>query len=144
MSDTDTSLSAQGTGIGYSPTNTGTPVYTDVVNVSEISGFDGSATEIDTTNLKSKGKEKRMGLQDWGNVTLTTNINLQEASHAALLAAKKAGTLLYWQVTLSDSTKITFAAYVKSFPISAKVDTVYSGSIALTITGDITVAVAGA
>ncbi|WP_320535278.1 hypothetical protein [Robbsia andropogonis] len=60
------------------------------------------------------------------------------------MAAKKAATLLYWQVALSDGTKITFAAYVKSFPIAAKVDGVYTGTIALTITGDITVAVAGA
>ncbi|WP_320535279.1 phage tail tube protein [Robbsia andropogonis] len=76
---TSTALSAQGTDIGYSLTNTGTPTYTEVVNVTDVSGFDGTATEIDVTDLKSTGKEKRIGLQDWGNVSLTTNINLSES-----------------------------------------------------------------
>jgi len=139
---TSTALSAQGTGIRIDTGTVGSPSLTDIVNVSDISGFDGKATEIDTTTLTSTAKERRLGLQDWGTVTLNTQINLKEASHAALLAAKKAGVAKPFKVTLSDGSTLAFNAFVSTFPLSAKVDTVYTGSIALTITGDITVTVA--
>jgi predicted secreted protein len=135
-----TAQTAQGTTIAID-TGTGTPTWTPIVNVSDISGFDGKASEIDTTDLSSTAKERRLGLQDWGNVTLALNINLKDASHSALLAAKKAGTQKSFKVTLSDATTIAFSAFVATFPISAKVDGVYTGSVSLTITGDITVTV---
>lgn len=136
---TSTALSAQGTGIQINTGTTQAPVLTDIVNVTDISGFDGKATQIDVTTLKSTAKERRVGLQDWGSVTLATDINLKEASHAALLAAKQAGTAKDFTVTLSDTSTIKFTAYVSAFPISAKVDAVYQGNITLDITGDITV-----
>jgi predicted secreted protein len=135
-----TAQTAQGTVIAID-TGTGTPTWTPIVNVSDISGFDGKASEIDTTDLSSTAKERRLGLQDWGNVTLALNINLKDASHSALLAAKKAGTQKSFKVTLSDATTLAFSAFVATFPISAKVDGVYTGSVSLTITGDITVTV---
>jgi predicted secreted protein len=138
---TSTAQSAQGTVIEIDTGTTGTPTLVPIVNVSEVSGFDGKATEIDTTTLSSTAKERVLGLQDWGTVTLTTQINLKEPSHSALLAAKKAGTPKSFNVTLSDGSKIAFQAFVAAFPLSAKVDAVYTGSIALTITGDITVTV---
>jgi predicted secreted protein len=135
-----TAQTAQGTIIAID-TGTGTPTWVPITNVSDISGFDGKASEIDTTDLSSTAKERRLGLQDWGNVTLALNINLKDASHSALLAAKKAGTQKSFKVTLSDATTIAFSAFVATFPISAKVDGVYTGSVSLTITGDITVTV---
>lgn len=141
---TSTALSAQGTGIQIDTGTTGTPNLVDIVNVSDISGFDGKATQIDVTNLKSRAKERRIGLQDWGSVTLATDINLKEPSHAALLAAKQSGVAKSFTVTLSDTSSIEFTAFVSAFPISAKVDAVYQGNITLDITGDITVTVATA
>ncbi|APF87599.1 phage tail protein [Ralstonia solanacearum] len=135
---TSTALSAQGTKIEISSGGT-TPTYTQVTNVSDISGFDGKATAIDTTTLSSTAKEKTLGLQDWGSVTLATDINLKEPSHMALLTAKKSGALTGFRVTLSDGSTLVFMAFVMQFPISAKVDSVYKGNIVLEITGDITV-----
>lgn len=135
-----TAKTAQGTTIAID-TGTGTPTWTQIVNVSDISGFDGKAAEIDTTDLSSVAKERVLGLQDWGTLTLTAFINLSETSHSALLAAKKAGAKKSFKVTLSDASTITFSAFVATFPIAAKVDAAYSGAIALTITGDITVTV---
>ncbi len=54
---TSTALSAQGTKIEIS-SGSATPTYTQVTNVSDISGFDGKATAIDTTTLSSTAKEK--------------------------------------------------------------------------------------
>lgn len=138
---TSTAKTAQGTTIALNTGTDATPVWTNIVNVSDISGFDGKAAEIDTTDLSSVAKERVLGLQDWGTVTLATFINLSETSHAALLAAKKAGTKKSFKVTLSDASTIAFDAFVATFPIAAKVDSVYSGNIALTVTGDLTVTV---
>lgn len=133
-----TAQTAQGTKIGIA--GVGTPTtYVPIVNVSEISGFDGTATAIDVTTLLSTAKETVMGLQAWGNVTLTTSINLSEPSHSSLLAAKKSGVAQGFEVTLPDTSTLVFQAFVTAFPIGAKVDGVVTGAIALSITGDITV-----
>jgi predicted secreted protein len=139
---TSTALTAQGTSISVDTSATNVPDLTPVVNVSEISGFDGAATAIDVTDLLSAAAETVMGLQKWGNISLTTSINLKEPSHAALLAAKKSGLAKGFEVTLPDATTLAFQAFVSSFPIGAKVDGVVTGAIALAITGDITVTVA--
>ena len=136
---TSTAISAQGTQIQIDTGTSGTPVLTTIVNVSDITGFDGKAAEIDVTNLGSTAKERVIGLQDWGQITLATFINLKEVSHAALLAAKKDGKVRNFTVTLSDGSKLAFAAFVMTFPIASKVDTALTGSIVLSITGDITV-----
>ncbi|MDR5800555.1 phage tail tube protein [Caballeronia sp. LZ001] len=113
--------------------------WKQVTNLSDITGFNGSANMADVTRLDSTGKEKRPGLQDWGQVTISLYINLKEESHMALLTAKQKGTLLQFKLTLSDGSTIEFKAYVKDFPISAKIDQYVTGSINLEITGDITV-----
>lgn len=141
ITTTSTAQSAQGTTIAIDTSVSGTADFTIIPNISEVTGFDGKATAIDTTTLSSTAKETVLGLQDWGDVTLTTQINLKEATHAALLAAKKASVAKSFEVTLSDGSTISFLAFVSSFPISAKVDAVYTGSITLSITGDITVTV---
>lgn len=138
---TSTAISAQGTAITINTGTAAAPVQTPIANISDISGFDGKATQIDTTTLQSTAKERRVGLQDWGTVTLAAQINLADPGQAALLAAKKAGTAQQFTVTLSDGSTLLFYAFVSTFPISAKIDTVYTGSIALDITGDITVTV---
>lgn len=134
-----TALSAQGTKIEIDTGTTGSPLLVAVTNVSDVSGFDGKAAQIDVTNLSSTAKERVLGLQDWGSVTLAIDINLKDASHAALLAAKKSGLVKSFTVTLSDTSTIKFSAFVSTFPISAKVDAVYKGNVVLDITGDITV-----
>ncbi|MDR5776569.1 MULTISPECIES: phage tail tube protein [unclassified Caballeronia] len=113
--------------------------WEQVTNLSDITGFNGSANMADVTRLDSESKEKSPGLQDWGQVTIALFINFKEASHKALLEAKQKGTLLQFKLTLSDGSTIEFKAYVKDFPISAKVDQYVAGSINLEITGDITV-----
>ena len=40
--------------------------YTSVANVKNWSGFDGQAAEVDVTHLRSKAREIRLGLQDFG------------------------------------------------------------------------------
>jgi predicted secreted protein len=136
-----TALTAQGTVLNYNSGTPTTPTWAQVTNLTDVSGFNGAANVIDVTNLSSTAKEKRLGLQDWGQVTLAIDTNLKEVSHSALLAAKKAGSVMMFQLVLADQSQIAFSAYVKDFPISAKVDQVVTGSVNLEVTGDITVTV---
>jgi hypothetical protein len=118
-------------------------VWTNVGNVKSYSGFDGSATEIDVTDLNSTAKEKRLGLQDWGSFSLDANIDYADLGQAAMLASRKTGTAKMYKLTLPDGSAKSFSAYVKSFPLAGGTDTVLTGTIALTITGDVTDVAAG-
>ena len=45
-------------------------VFTTIPEVRSINGPDGSASEIDVSDLSSTSREFRMGLQDEGSITL--------------------------------------------------------------------------
>jgi hypothetical protein len=137
---TSTAISSQGStfSVDTAADGAGTPTWTNVGNIKSYSGFDGSATEIDVTDLNSVAKEKRLGLQDWGSFSLDANINYTDAGQAAMLASCKAKTVKQYKLTLPDGSAKTFAAYVKTFPLAGGTDTVLTGTIALTITGDVT------
>ncbi|GGD63438.1 phage tail tube protein [Caballeronia sp. LZ025] len=141
---TSTAISSQGTKISKNTGTTQTPVWTAVKNVSNLNGFSGSASDIDVTDFDSTAKEYRQGLQDWDTVSFDINVNMKEASHAALLADKRSGVVSQYQVLLSDGTTIEFEGYVKSFPITAGVDAVVKGTVAIKISGDIDVTPAAA
>ncbi|WP_176079323.1 phage tail tube protein [Paraburkholderia tropica] len=134
---TSTAIGSQGTKIAKNTGTTAAPVWAAIKNASNLNGFSGSASDIDVTDFDSTAKEYRQGLQDWDTVSFDININMKEASHAALLADKKSGVVAQYQVTLSDGTTIEFEAYVKSFPITAGVDSVVKGTVVIKITGDI-------
>jgi len=134
-----TAIVAQGTTLAYNTGPAATPAFSPIPGISEISGFNGAANVIDTTDLNSKAKEKKLGLQDWGQLSLSLHTDLKQVAHSALLAAKKTGSVMAFLMTLSDGTTIAFSAFVKDFPIAAKVDQIVTGSINLEITGDITV-----
>jgi len=136
---TSTAISAKGTKISK---NTGTalaPVWSPIKNVTQFSGFSGSAADIDVTDFDSDAKESRPGLQDWDSISIDININMKETSHTTLLADKQSGAIGQYQALLSDGTAIAFDAYVKSFPIGGAVDAVYKGTVVIKLSGDIEV-----
>lgn len=137
---TSTAISSQGTTFAVNTAASGAaqPTWTNVANIKSYSGFDGTATEIDVTDLNSTAKEKRLGLQDWGSFSLDANINYADPGQAAMQASRKAGSALEYKLTLPDGSAKEFSAYVKSFPLAGGTDTVLTGTIALTITGDVT------
>ncbi|MFP3548920.1 hypothetical protein SB748_36635, partial [Rhizobium sp. SIMBA_035] len=69
------------------------PTWTKVKNVKSYSGFDGSATEIDVTDLDSEAKEKRLGLMDNGSFSIDVNVNMSDPGQAAMKTAQKASSL---------------------------------------------------
>ena len=115
-------------------------VYTTIPEVSDISGPDGSATEIDATDLSSTAKEFKIGLKDEGSVSLSINYIPANTVHSTLRTARNNRTLKNYRITFTDSpqTTWTFAAYVLSMPISNSVDGKTEATVGLRISGAIT------
>lgn len=135
-----TTLNSQGVtiarGDGASP-----EVFTALGEVKSIQGPGGSASVIDTTNLSSTAKEKAMGLQDEGQITLELNLDTDDTMQTGLRTDRTNQTLRNFKITLTDSspaTTLTFAAYVTNFSIAAAVDDVVTASVTLEISGAVT------
>ncbi|SDR19093.1 hypothetical protein SAMN05443245_3436 [Paraburkholderia fungorum] len=141
-----TAISAQGSKFSIDTAANGAtdPTWTAVKNVKSYSGFDGTATEIDTTDLDSEAKEKMLGLIDNGSFSIDVNVNMTDPGQIALKAAQKALTLQKFKLTYPDGSSDSFSAFVKSFPIAGATDAVITSTIALTISGAVTTAAAGA
>lgn len=112
--------------------------YTEVKEITNFSGLDGQASEIDVTHLQSTAKEFRMGLQDWGSFNCDVNFLSDDPGQTAVRAAKASRDLTPFRVTLSDGKTILFNAFVTSAPISGGVDAKVDGSFNLRISGDVT------
>jgi hypothetical protein len=137
-------LKSQGSGFwlsdGASP-----EVYTEVPDVTSVTGPDGTSTEIDVTALDSTAKEFLVGLPDSGNITVEmiwggepspqTNQNL-------LRTAWTSQSLQSGQVRLSDSpqTKYQFSFYVMGWSLSGlEPDGAARATVTCRITGAVTV-----
>jgi len=113
---------------------------TEIKEVVSFSGFDGSAAEIDTTNLQSTAKEFLMGLQDFGNFTVEVNHLPTDAGQVEARAAKASRVQKAFEVTFSDASTATFEGFVLSNPLSGGVDAKVDGSFVIRITGNVTFA----
>ncbi|WP_153135173.1 phage tail tube protein [Paraburkholderia agricolaris] len=143
---TSTAISAQGSKffIDTAVKGAAQPTWTQVKNVKSYSGFDGSATEIDITDLDSEAKEKRLGLMDNGSFSMDVNVNMADPGQAALKVAQKASSLESFKLQYPDGTADAFSASVKSFPIAGSTDGVITSTIALTVSGAVKPVAAGA
>lgn len=112
--------------------------YTAVSEVTNFSGFDGQAAEIDTTHLQSTAKEYLMGLQDFGNFQIDVNYLPGDSGQDLMRAAKASRAVKNFRITFSDNSTATFQGYVSSAPISGGVDSKVDGSFNIRITGDVT------
>jgi phenylalanyl-tRNA synthetase beta subunit len=118
---------------------TATPVsFTAVANIKDFSGFDGSASEIEVTNLDSVAKEFRLGLTDAGQFTINIDYDNSNAGHIALRARQVSGLLTNFKFTLPNSNAITFTGYVKKFSLAGGVDAVTKTAVDIRVSGAVT------
>lgn len=114
--------------------------YTSVANVKNWSGFDGQAAEVDVTHLRSKAREIRLGLQDFGSISFDINPDYEDAGQNAMRASKAAASRLNYKLTYPNGKVASFGAYVRAMPESGAVDEVIGGSAELRIDGEVIVA----
>jgi predicted secreted protein len=132
-------IEAQGVLIKIGSGSGSPETFTSIPELMSFSGPGGSASVIDVTDLQSTGKEKRMGLQDEGQLTLEINYIPDDATHAQLRTDRANRTLRNFQIIFTDAsdTQFDFAAYVTGFSISGGVDGVITASVTLEISGSI-------
>jgi predicted secreted protein len=132
-------IEAQGTllkiGTGASPIT-----YTTIKEVKSFTGPGGSAAVIDVTDLSSTAKEKRMGLQDEGQLSFVINYLPDDTQHDLLRTNRAARTLTPFQLIFTDTSPTTwsFSAYITGFSVSGAVDGVVEANVTLEVTGSIT------
>jgi len=126
-------------GAAYVNGGTATPVaWTPIANVTSFKGFDGQANEIDKTNLSSTAKEFMLGLQDFGHFTFDVDKDFADPGQVACDAAKRAGTLKQFKLTLPNTKTATFSGYVKNSPLDGGVDQILKTTgVSIRITGDV-------
>ena len=115
-------------------------VYTSVINLVSFQGPSGSRQVIDATTLASTGKEKDVGIPDYGQITFDYNFSAADPALIDTWDNFIAGTLHNFRITFTDSpqTQFDFAAYVLSFNFSAGLDDIVRGSVTLEISGTVT------
>lgn len=131
-------IEAQGMAFKYGD-GASTETFTAICGITSISGPSGSSSIIDVTDLCSTAKEKRLGLKDEGEITLSINYNPSDAGHTILRTDFSSGDVRNYQIVFTDTTPTTwdFAAYVNGFSISGAVDDVVKAEITLVISGAI-------
>lgn len=113
--------------------------FAKVGNVKDFAPDGGSVNVIDVSNTDSTAKEKRPGLQDNGNATLSYDADDTDPGQLALIAARSAQSIIVVKQVLPGSMKIrAFQAFVNKLSEPAiGVDKVLTSSASLTITGPI-------
>jgi len=135
MSD---AIETQGTILAIS-TDGGSPAsYTEIKEVVSYNLFDGQASEIDTTHLRSTAKEFLMGLQDFGTGSVDCNYLPDDPGQNMARAAKANRDRHYFKLTQSDGSIASFQGYIISASMSGGVDAKVDTTFNLRVTGDVT------
>lgn len=123
-------------GVWASGGTTSLQTMTPLGQLTNVTGFDGTAAEIDTTNLQSVAKEYLIGLQDFGNVSLTVFLQ-SDAGQTLLRAIKRSAAATAMSITLSDGSISAFVAFCKQFTFDASgPDTAAKSNVSLRVTGE--------
>jgi hypothetical protein len=128
-------FNAQGTTIARESATPG--AYVTLAEIRSFTGPGGQSAVIDATTLQSTGKEKVLGLQDEGQLSLECNFEPGDAGQQALLADRAASTKKKFKITFSDENNATaiFDAFVMGFSVAGGVDALTTATITLEISG---------
>ncbi|WP_330114076.1 ubiquitin-activating E1 FCCH domain-containing protein [Pseudomonas sp. JS3066] len=122
----------------YASAGTATPVaFIETCQHKSYSGFDGQASEIDTTTMCSTAKEKMLGLQDFGGMSADLHYVEDDAFQVAAMKAKADGVARWFRLVKKNGYSKLWQGIVRSFSDSGAVDGTNSGTLAVTITGEV-------
>lgn len=115
--------------------------FDTIPNVVSFQGPGGQASVIDVTNLSSTAKEKRVGLRDEGQLSLSLHYDPDNDIQQGLRTDRADRTRQRFKITFTDTspaTTWTFYGYVTQFSVQGGVDAVVEASVTIEIDGDIT------
>lgn len=126
---------------GYSAyTSGGTATAQTMTEVGECRGitsaFDGEATDIDVTHLRSTAKEYLTGLPEFGNVSMNLWLPLTaDVGQTKLRALRETQSVGTFSITLASGQIAAFRGLVKSFALSGlEVDGAVQASCTIKVT----------
>lgn len=115
---------------------TATPqTWTEVGNVKDYTGFDGTVSQLEKTNMRSGAKEFSPGLQDFGNFGFNCDVDNADAGQLALKAQKSTAAIKPFKVVLPNGKLRVFKQFVTKFSEAGGVDAILKSSVSLRITG---------
>jgi tail tube protein/ubiquitin-activating enzyme E1-like protein len=124
----------------YTSGGTFTPFH--MIKMCELRNFaqtGGQAAEIDVTTLCSTAIERRIGLQDYGEATLSINYVPGEAALIELKAAAADGQARWFKIVFpGGADTMVFQAFVRQISFTVGVNEAIQGTISLRLTGPIT------
>jgi len=136
--DTFALLDFDSTGLTYTSGGTATPqTYTVINGVVSFSGFDGAASELDTTDLASTAMEFISGLKDEGKFDFEMKVIKADNGQISARAARTSGAVTGFKLALPDTSVATWNALVKSMPAAGGVNAVLKGTVSTRITGPV-------
>lgn len=132
------------TGQTITAAGTATPVtFTQVNNIKDFSGFDGSASELDRTNLSSTAKEFVLGLVDPGQFSINFDVDMNDPGQAAVRSKQQSGVISNFKLVLPGAVAnltYTFTGFVKKLTVTGGVDAIAKSSVDIRISGTVTLA----
>ena len=111
--------------------------WLEIGEVTDWDGPGGSATMYETTHLQSTAKEKKIGLMDEGQLTLSINWEPTDTGQQAARDARAARSEKSFKLTYSDDSTATITGYVMGMSSSGGVDNKVGGSITIEISGPV-------
>jgi len=134
------SVKSQGCALQFKNTAVSPNAYAAIASVTSFQGPSGQRQVIDATTLASTGKEKNVGLPDYGQITFDFNFTKTDTVLVDIWDGFIAGNLYSFKIVLSDSpqTTFTFDAYVLSMNYTVNLDDIVRGSVTLEISGAVT------
>lgn len=132
-------LSVNTTGLTYTSGGTATPeVFTKINGFVSYDGFDGAASDLDTTDLDSTAMEFISGLTDNGKFGFEIKRIAADAGQLALRAKRTNNQLAGFRLTLPDASVLTWNGFVKTMPVTGGVNAVLKGKVDIKISGAVT------
>jgi len=124
----------------YTSGGTFTPFH--MIKMCELRNFaltGGQAAEIDVTTLCSTAIERRLGLKDTGEASLSVNFVPGDPAQIELMAAQDDGVARWFKVVFPNGAgTAVFQALVRQFSWTVGVNEAIQGTVSLRLTGDIT------
>ena len=111
--------------------------WTKVANAKDFNALTGTTSKIDVTNLDSAAMEYVAGLEDFGGVSGSFDLDGSDAGQIALAKAKSNQTSTYFKLTYPKAASINraFGGFVTKLDEAGSVNNVLRQTFELQITG---------
>lgn len=97
--------------------------WTKISNLKDWDGFNAQVSEIDVSNLDSLAKEFVAGLEDFGTVSGTVDLDPTDAGQIAAMKAKSSSVSTYFRMTYPGASVYrAWKGFVKKFGEQGQVD----------------------